>query len=155
LHQVVTRSPRVNRGAPVFAGTRVPVRALLDHLDQGGELESFLERHRNIPRDLVTAALALGLEALLELVPAAAPPAQRSLLARVDPTGAITNAEELRADQVIGRRVLCPGCRRLIFRSWPEGWDSHAAGRCRGISGTDPRARKAEFKQRFGSLFRT
>jgi uncharacterized protein (DUF433 family) len=155
LHHVVTRNPRVQRGEAVFAGTRVPVRALLEHLDQGRDFDAFFDRYRSVPRDLAAAALALGLEALIHQVPTEPPPAQRSLLPRLDSSGAILNAEELRADQVIGRRVLCPGCRRLVFRSWPEGWDGHAAGRCRGLAGSGGEARKAEFKHRFGGLFRS
>jgi hypothetical protein len=80
---------------------------------------------------------------------------QRSLLPRLDAGGVVTNAEELRVDQVVGKRVRCPGCRMLVFRSWPEGWDAHAASRCRGVTGSTPEQRKAEFKRRFGQLFRS
>jgi len=153
LHLVVSRTPSVRRGAPVFAGTTVPVRALIDHLDRGGDLEQFLARH-DAARDQVLAACALGLEALLETIPLDSSPPQRSLLPRTDQDGVIQNAEELEAAQVVGRRVRCPGCRGLVFQSWPGGWDSHAATRCRGLVGIDERARKAEFKRRFSSLFR-
>ncbi|MEZ4585910.1 MAG: DUF433 domain-containing protein [Gemmatimonadales bacterium] len=154
LHLVVSRRPSVRRGAPVFAGTSVPVRALIDHLDRGGDLEQFLARHDSVARDQALAACALGLEALLEAIPLDASPPQRSLLPRTDRDGVIQNAEELEAAQVVGRRVRCPGCRDLVFQSWPGGWDSHAATRCRGLAGADERARKAEFKRRFSSLFR-
>jgi uncharacterized protein (DUF433 family) len=154
LHDVITKSSRP-KGAPVFAGSRVPVRALVEHLDQGGDLESFLGAHAGTDRAVVNAAIALGLEALLQQVPPEVPPAQRSLLPRLDSNGAITNAEDLRADQVVGKKVLCPGCRRLVFKSWPEGWDGHAAVRCRGIARSEARTRKAEFKARFGYLFRS
>jgi uncharacterized protein (DUF433 family) len=155
LHHVITKSPRRQPGGAVFAGTRVAVRALVEHLDQGGDVESFLGANGGADREVVNAAIALGLEALLQQVPPDVPPAQRSLLPRLDASGAITNAEELRADQVIGKKVLCPSCRRLVFKSWPEGWDGHAAERCRGIARQDARARKAEYKARFGYLFRS
>ena len=154
LHLVVTRTLGVRRGAPVFAGTTIPIRALIDHLDRGGDLEQFLARQPSLDKDQVLAAAALGLEALLERVPLDASPPQRSLLPRLGKDGVIENAEELEAAQVVGRRVRCPGCRALVFQSWPGGWDSHAASRCRGLSGNEPGARKREFKRRFSSLFR-
>ena len=62
--------------------------------------------------------------------------------------------EALTQGKVVGRRVRCPACRTLVFKSWPEGWDSHAAKRCRGLKGRDEGARKAEFKRRYEPLFR-
>jgi uncharacterized protein (DUF433 family) len=154
LHQVVVRSREVRNGAAVFAGSDVPVRWLQEHLDRGKELDSFLSEHAGLRRDVVRQALALGLEALLRDVPLERGPEQRSLLPRVDAVGVISNAEELSVGQVVGKRVRCPACRMLVFRSWPEGWDAHAATRCRGINGSDAEARKAEFKRRYGQLFR-
>lgn len=154
LHQVVTRTVGVRRGAAVFAGTRVAVRALMDHFDRGGELEGFLTKYPAVSRDVALAACALGLEALGESVPLDPAPPQRSLLPRLDPTGVIQNAEELAGTQVIGKRVVCPACRGLVFKSWPEGWDSHAERRCRGLSAKDGDGRKAEFRRRYGYLFR-
>ncbi|MDQ3713931.1 MAG: DUF433 domain-containing protein [Acidobacteriota bacterium] len=40
---VIFRSPDIMSGAPVFAGTRVPVQSLLDYLAGGHPLEEFLE----------------------------------------------------------------------------------------------------------------
>jgi uncharacterized protein (DUF433 family) len=153
-HQIVTRAADVRRGEAVFAGTRVPVRALIDHLDRGGDLDAFLARHPGLPRDLVLAACALGLEALAKALPVEPAAVQRSLLPRTDRAGVIVNAEELAAGQVIGRRVLCPACRTLVFRSWPGGWDAHAATRCRGLTARTAADRKAEFKRRYETLFR-
>jgi uncharacterized protein (DUF433 family) len=154
LHQVVVRTREVQKGAPVFAGSEIPVRWLLEHLDRGKELDAFLAAHPTVDPDVVQQALALGLEALLREVPVEAVRTQRSLLPRVEAAGVIVNAEELAVDQVVGRRVRCPACRTLVFRSWPEGCDAQAAKRCRGISGSNPAARKAEFKRRYHQLFR-
>ena len=154
LHQIVTRTEGVRQGAAVFAGTRVPVRALMDHLDRGGELDAFLTKYPSVSRDVALAACALGLEALVESVPLEPAPPQRSLLPRLDPAGVIQNAEELAFTQVIGKRVVCPACRGLVFKSWPEGWDSHAERRCRGLSAKDGEGRKGEFRKRYGYLFR-
>ena len=60
----------------------------------------------------------------------------------------------LTAEDVVGQRVLCPGCRQTVFASWPEGWDAHAAHRCGGVEGATRAARKASFKHRFAHLFR-
>jgi uncharacterized protein (DUF433 family) len=155
LHQVIVRRAEVRGGAPVFAGTQVPVRSLLEHLDQGQDLDAFLTSHPDVRPDLVREALALGLEALLSAIPMERGPQQRSLLPSINPAGVIQNAEELMVGQVVGKKVRCPACRTLVFSSWPEGWDAHAASRCRGLPGTDPEARKAEFKRRYGQLFRS
>lgn len=154
LYQVVTRSVAVRRGEAVFAGTRVPVRALMEHLDRGGDVEAFLTKYPSLKRDVALAAAALGLEALLSQVPLDPGPDQGSLLPRTDKQGAVVNAVELSAHQVVGKRVLCPACRSLVFRAWPEGWDSHAATRCRGLDRGHAEDRKAEFKRRYGYLFR-
>jgi uncharacterized protein (DUF433 family) len=154
LHQIVVRTAEIRNGAPVFAGSDVPVRRLLEHLDRGKDVESFLSAHPDLSREVVQQALALGLEALLADVPMEKAPSQASLLPRVDAKGVIVNPEELSVGQVVGKRVRCPACRTLVFKMWPEGWDAHAAMRCRGLAGRDAEARKGDFKRRYGHLFR-
>ena len=154
LYQVISRTPGVRSGAAVFAGTRVPVAKLLDHLDRGGTIADFVDRFPQVSPELARAACALAIEALLPTVPLEPAPVQASLLPRTNAAGVIINAEDLRAGQVAGRRVRCPACRTLVFRAWPEGWDSHAARKCRGLKGRDADGRKAEFKRRYQPLFR-
>jgi uncharacterized protein (DUF433 family) len=48
---VISHSPDVMSGAPVFAGTRVPVQSLLDHLAGGHPLEEFLEDFPTVRRE--------------------------------------------------------------------------------------------------------
>jgi hypothetical protein len=139
----------------VFAGTKVPIKQLIDHLDRGNSIDEFLRRFPQLPADLVSQACALGLEALVRAAPEDPVPAQASLLPRFDAKGVVVNGEELGAAQVVGRQVRCPACRDLVFKSWPEGWDGHAARRCRGLRPGDYSARKAEFKRRFEHLFRS
>ena len=117
-------------------------------------LEEFNRRYPQVSRDVLQAACALGLEALIATTPLEPVIEQASLLPRTDKGGTILNGEELSASLVVGRKVRCPACRTLVFKSWPEGWDAHAAQRCRGLAGTDAAARKAEFKRRYQHLFR-
>ena len=41
--QIVSRNPQVMNGALVFAGTRVPVESLIQHLTAGDSLNKFLD----------------------------------------------------------------------------------------------------------------
>ena len=68
--------------------------------------------------------------------------------------GTILNAAVLVAADVAHKRVLCPACMEKEFERWPEGWDAHAAHRCKGLSEGTPRERKAEFKHALAHLFR-
>lgn len=47
----IARSDDVQGGTPVFAGTRVPVGILFDHLEEGESLESFLKQHPSVTRE--------------------------------------------------------------------------------------------------------
>ena len=72
----------------------------------------------------------------------------------LDSDGVILNAAVLSADHVIHRRVLCPRCGSKVFERWPDGWDAHAASRCRGLESEGQTALKAEYKATFRTLFR-
>jgi uncharacterized protein (DUF433 family) len=54
---VVSREPRVLGGTPVFIGTRVPVRNLLDCLEAGYTIDQFLEDFPTVKKDQVIAFL--------------------------------------------------------------------------------------------------
>lgn len=54
---LVTSSPDVLSGTPVFAGTRVPVQALLDYLEGGETIDDFLAGFPTIKREQVVAFL--------------------------------------------------------------------------------------------------
>ena len=59
---VVHRDPEILGGTPVFSGTRVPVRALLDYLEAGHPLADFLEDFPSVSREQAIAALELAKE---------------------------------------------------------------------------------------------
>lgn len=54
---VVSSSPDVMGGTPVFAGTRVPVENLLDYLEGGESIDDFLEGFPSVSREQVIAFL--------------------------------------------------------------------------------------------------
>ncbi|HWN40751.1 MAG TPA: DUF433 domain-containing protein [Thermoanaerobaculia bacterium] len=52
-------------GTPVFAGTRVPVQALLDYLEGGDSLDDFLMDFPSVTREHAIAVLEAAKSALL------------------------------------------------------------------------------------------
>jgi len=65
IDEVVAVDPKVMHGEPVFRGTRVPVRTLLDHLEAGDSLEVFLEDFPTVTREQAVHFLELAGEAAL------------------------------------------------------------------------------------------
>ncbi len=57
LQPLITHSPEVMGGIPVFAGTRVPVQTLLDYLEGGDTIDDFLEGFPTVRREQVVAFL--------------------------------------------------------------------------------------------------
>ena len=68
LSQVVWIDPDRMSGAPCFAGTRVPVQMLLDHLKHGDTIEDFLEGAPTVTRRQAESFLELASEQLIECV---------------------------------------------------------------------------------------
>lgn len=60
--RVVSRDPDVMNGALVFAGTRVPVDALIQHLAAGDSLDDFLNDFPTVRREQAIAYLEMALE---------------------------------------------------------------------------------------------
>ncbi len=63
-NEVISSGPDIQGGVPVFRGTRVPVRALLDYLASGGTLSQFLDDYPSVSREQAQAVLELASEAL-------------------------------------------------------------------------------------------
>jgi uncharacterized protein (DUF433 family) len=57
--QVVHSDPEILGGTPVFVGTRVPVRNLIDFLEAGDSLDDFLTSFPSVSRDQAVAARQL------------------------------------------------------------------------------------------------
>ncbi len=71
LEFVISSDPKVLGGTPVFAGTRVPIKNLLDYLAAGDSLETFLDHFPSVTREQAVAAL----ECAKDLLTARAQPA--------------------------------------------------------------------------------
>ena len=68
LNRVVWIDPDRMSGAPCFAGTRVPVQMLLDHLKHGDTIDDFLEGAPSVSREQAEMFLELASEQLVECV---------------------------------------------------------------------------------------
>ena len=55
--KLIDRNPDILGGTPVFSGTRVPVRILMEHLEAGDRLDEFLEDYPTVTRDQAIAVL--------------------------------------------------------------------------------------------------
>ena len=65
--KVVTMDPEILSGEPVFTGTRVPVRNLIDYLTGGHTLDDFLRGFPGVKRRQAIAFLEQSSSALLEI----------------------------------------------------------------------------------------
>ena len=49
--QIISRSPNILSGTPVFAGTRVPVQSIIDYVAGGHSLDEFLDDFPTVRRE--------------------------------------------------------------------------------------------------------
>jgi uncharacterized protein (DUF433 family) len=63
--RVIHADPEILGGEPVFVGTRVPFRALLDYIEGGHPLADFLEDFPSVSRAQAIAALEQARELLV------------------------------------------------------------------------------------------
>lgn len=68
LAEVVWTDPDRMSGTPCFTGTRVPVQTLLDYLEDGDTIDSFLAVYPSVSRAQAVAFLELAKDRLLECV---------------------------------------------------------------------------------------
>lgn len=62
----IDRNPDILGGTPVFAGTRVPVRILIEYLQAGDPLDEFLDDFPTVSRDQAVGVLELARAMLAE-----------------------------------------------------------------------------------------
>ena len=71
-NSIVNKDPEILGGTPVFAGTRVPVRILFEHIEAGDSLDDFLDNFPTVTRNQTTALLDLAMKQIIESDEAAA-----------------------------------------------------------------------------------
>jgi uncharacterized protein (DUF433 family) len=62
--RLITIDPETLGGIPVFTGTRVPVKTLIDYLEAGDRLDDFLDDFPTVSREHAVAVLEIAKEAL-------------------------------------------------------------------------------------------
>lgn len=67
--QVITQDPDIHGGLPVFTGTRVPIKSLIDHLKAGDSLDYFLEGFPSVSREQAIAFLEIALTTTVSTPP--------------------------------------------------------------------------------------
>lgn len=64
--KIIQQSKDILGGTPVFFGTRVPVQALLDYLEEGSPLEEFLQDFPTVKKSQAIAVLEAAKKELLK-----------------------------------------------------------------------------------------
>jgi len=57
MQSVIIRDSNILGGEPVFRGTRVPFKILIEYLEGGETLDQFLEQYPSVTRVLAVAAI--------------------------------------------------------------------------------------------------
>ncbi|MCW5880931.1 MAG: DUF433 domain-containing protein [Anaerolineae bacterium] len=63
--RIIHSDPDILGGTPVFVGTRVPVKTLLEYLEAGDSLDEFLDHFPSVTREQAVAALELAKDMLI------------------------------------------------------------------------------------------
>jgi len=57
LKSIIHSDPEIHSGDPVFVGTRVPVRTLLDYIEGGDSIDVFLDNFPSVSREQAVSFL--------------------------------------------------------------------------------------------------
>jgi uncharacterized protein (DUF433 family) len=57
MPRAIIKDPNILGGEPVFRGTRVPFKILIEYLEGGETLDQFLEQYSSVTRELAVAAI--------------------------------------------------------------------------------------------------
>ena len=63
--KTVTVDPDIMWGTPVFTGTKVPVQTLLDYIETGETVDTFLTEFPSVSREMIVTFLEQGAERLI------------------------------------------------------------------------------------------
>lgn len=64
LYGKISIDPEVMSGAPVFAGTRVPIQNLFDYIEGGEDLSEFLDDFPSVSKEVALAVLEMAKKSL-------------------------------------------------------------------------------------------
>ena len=67
--KLIDRNPDILGGTPVFSGTRVPVRILMEHLEAGDRLDDFLDDYPTVTREQAVELLERATAQLSREIP--------------------------------------------------------------------------------------
>ena len=57
MQNVIIRDQNILGGEPVFRGTRVPFKVLIEYLEGGDTLDQFVDQYPSVSRELAIAAI--------------------------------------------------------------------------------------------------
>jgi uncharacterized protein (DUF433 family) len=57
MQSAIIKDEKILGGEPVFRGTRVPFKILIEYLEGGDTLDQFLEQYPSVSRELAVAAI--------------------------------------------------------------------------------------------------
>ena len=60
MNRIITISPEIQSGEPVFSGTRVPIKNLFDYLKGGDSVDEFLADFPSVGKDQVIELLSMA-----------------------------------------------------------------------------------------------
>ena len=60
IDALIIRDDEIMSGTPVFKGTRVPIKNLIDYLEAGDDLDEFLDDFPSVSRDQAIQVLELA-----------------------------------------------------------------------------------------------
>ncbi len=58
-NSIITIDPEIQSGAPVFTGTRVPIKSFFDYLSTGESMETYLEDYPAVSRQQIEELLQM------------------------------------------------------------------------------------------------
>jgi len=135
---VVHSDPEVLGGTPVFVGTRVPVKALLDYLEEGRPLDEFLNDFPSVSRDQAIAAREQARRYLRRTKPKQPFVAHPKYGSKTIPSGlSVPVAEILRShwhydkDSIFPESVLIADTSKQNYATYPRAYYVDLCKQCR------------------------
>lgn len=64
--ELINIDPELMSGTPVFWGTRVPVKTLFDHINEGDSIEIFLDDFPSVSREQTMAFLETAMSTTID-----------------------------------------------------------------------------------------